>query len=77
MRIIVDVHEAKTRLSRLIEQAHAGQEIILAKAGKPYARLLPLAPDPGGRKPGRLTGRVDDAFFEPLPGSEIARRESQ
>jgi len=43
MGINVNVHEAKTHVSRLLEQAHAGQEIILAKAGKPQARLVPLA----------------------------------
>lgn len=75
MSIIVNVHEAKTHLSRLLEQAHAGQEIILAKAGKPYARLMPLASDAGPRKSGRLAGRVEDAFFEPLPASELARWE--
>lgn len=69
--IIVNVHEAKTHFSRLLEQAHAGQEIILAKAGKPYARLLPLAPEPARRKPGRLAGKVGDAFFEPLPDEEL------
>ena len=55
-------------------QACAGQEIILAKAGKPYARLVPLAPDEGTvRKPGRLAGRrLPDAFFEPLPPEELA-----
>jgi prevent-host-death family protein len=68
----VNVHDAKTRFSQLIELAHAGQEIILAKAGKPYARLVPLAPDDAVRKPGRLRGRVTDAFFEPLPESELA-----
>lgn len=72
MAIIVNVHEAKTHLSRLLDQAHAGQEIILAKAGKPYARLLPLAPSAEGRRPGRLSGRLDDAFFEPLPEAELA-----
>jgi prevent-host-death family protein len=71
MPAIVNVHEAKTQFSRLLDQAHAGQEIILAKAGKPYARLVPLAPDSGGRQPGRLKGRVGDAFFEPLPSGEI------
>ena len=40
--MIVNVHEAKTHLSRLMEKAHNGEEIILAKAGKPYARLVPL-----------------------------------
>lgn len=38
----VNVHEAKTQLSRLLERAHAGEEILIAKNGKPYARLLPL-----------------------------------
>lgn len=67
MAVTVNVHEAKTQLSRLLDQAHAGQEIILAKAGKPYARLVPLAPRAGKRTPGRLDFRLSDAFFEPLP----------
>lgn len=71
MTLTVNVHEAKTHLSKLLEQAHAGQEIILAKAGKPYARLMPLAPEPTRRQPGRLPGRVGDAFFEPLPPVEL------
>jgi prevent-host-death family protein len=71
MALIVNVHDAKTNFSRLLEQAHAGQEIVLAKAGKPYARLVPLAPDAGARRPGRLAGRVDAAFFEPLPDDEL------
>lgn len=67
----VNVHEAKTHLSQLLERAHAGEEIIIAKGGKPYARLLPLeAPRP--RKPGLLKGKLDDAFFEPLPEKELA-----
>jgi len=74
---IVNVHDAKTHFSRLLEQAHAGQEIILAKAGKPYARLVPLAPDTAGRRPGRLAGRVDDAFFDPLPSEELDGWESR
>ena len=71
MPIIVNVHEAKTHLSRLLEQAHAGQEIILAKAGKPYARLMPLADQPAQRRPGRLPGKIDDSFFEPLNEAEL------
>ena len=70
MPIRVNVHEAKTHLSRLLAQANAGQEIILAKAGKPYARLMPLAADAGKRQAGRLAGRVEAAFFEPLPEDE-------
>jgi prevent-host-death family protein len=68
---IVNVHEAKTRFSKLLEQAHAWQEITLAKAGKPYARLMPLAAPPVRRQPGRLVGKVDAAFFEPLPEEEL------
>lgn len=71
MRIVVNVHQAKTHLSRLLDQAHAGQEIILAKAGKPYARLMPLAPEPTKRQPGRLAGKLDDAFLDPLPAAEL------
>ena len=44
MTIIVNVHEAKTHLSRLLERAHAGEEIILAKAGRPYARFFDPLP---------------------------------
>jgi prevent-host-death family protein len=72
MSIVVDIHEARTQLSRLLDQAHAGQEIVLTKAGKPYARLLPLVAGPGQRRPGRLPGKLDDSFFEPLPAAEIA-----
>ena len=71
MPTLVNVHDAKTRFSQLLEQAHAGQEIILAKAGKPYARMVPLATDAAKRRPGRLAGRVDDAFFDPLPEAEL------
>ena len=72
MQQIVNVHEAKTHFSRLLDQAHAGQEIILAKNGQPYARLVPLAAEPARRQPGRLRGQVDEAFFEPLPEAELA-----
>lgn len=72
MAITVNVHEAKTQFSRLLEQAHAGQEIILSKAGKPYARMVPLAQQHIPRRmPGRLAGHIDEAFFEPLPDAEL------
>ena len=68
---VVNVHEAKTHLSRLLERAHAGEEIILAKAGKPYARLMPLAPE-GGRRGGQLPNlAVGPEFLEPLPDEEL------
>ncbi|MCY4631408.1 MAG: type II toxin-antitoxin system prevent-host-death family antitoxin [bacterium] len=72
MTAVVNVHEAKTNFSRLLERAHAGEEIILAKAGKPYARLVPLVPDSGCRRPGRLPDLVvGPEFFEPLPAEEF------
>lgn len=67
----VNVHDAKTHFSKLLDMAHAGQEIILAKAGKPYARLMPLVAVPTKRKPGRLEGVVEDAFFDLLPVQEL------
>ena len=67
---IVNVHQAKTQLSRLLKRAHEGEEIVLAKAGKPYARLVPLE-EAQLRMPGIAVGRVDNAFFEPLPESEL------
>ncbi|ADC70722.1 prevent-host-death family protein [Thioalkalivibrio sp. K90mix] len=72
MSTTVNVHEAKTHLSRLLKRAHDGEEIILAKSGRPYARLVPLEPTPLRRQPGRVTGQVEDAFFAPLPEDELA-----
>ncbi len=71
--LTVNVHEAKTHFSRLLEQVHAGQEVILAKAGKPYARMVPLEDEPPRRQAGRLAGKVlDEAFFDALPEDELA-----
>ena len=71
MPLIVNVHQAKTQLPRLLEQAHAGQEIILAKAGKPYARLVPLASPKTERMPGRLKFTLSDALFDALSEEEL------
>jgi prevent-host-death family protein len=69
----VNIHEAKTHFSRLIEQAHAGQEIVVAKAGVPYARLVPLAADFGQRQAGRLRGQIStEGILDPLPSDELA-----
>ena len=68
--MIVNVHEAKTKLSALLDRAHRGEEIIVAKAGKPYARLVPLEP-PQERTPGRYTEEIPDSFFKPLPAEEL------
>ena len=71
MTATINVHEAKTHLSRLLERVHAGEEIILAKSGKPYARLVPIRDEKPSRRPGRLRGRIDERFFEPLPEDEL------
>jgi prevent-host-death family protein len=69
---MINVHEAKTNFSKLLELAHQGQEIILAKAGKPYARLMPIAPSIVQRTPGRVPEIDDSDFFDPLPEAELA-----
>jgi antitoxin (DNA-binding transcriptional repressor) of toxin-antitoxin stability system len=61
----------------LLDQAHAGQEIVLTKASVPYARLLPLAAPSGERQPGRLACRVDAAFFDPVPDIDLAAWEGK
>ncbi len=71
MGVTVNVHKAKTHLSRLLERAHGGEEIILAKAGKSSARLMPLQNERPRRQPGRLKGVITDAFFEPLHEDEL------
>ena len=65
----VNMHEAKTHLSRLVEAAAAGEEIIIAKSGKPVARLVPLDLPSEPRSAGALKGRVriGDDFDAPLP----------
>lgn len=68
---IINVHEAKTHLSRLLERVRAGEKIVLAKAGKPYAMLVPIGTARGERIPGLISGRMGDAFFEPLPDDEL------
>lgn len=71
----VNVHDAKTQFSRLLDRAHQGEEIILAKAGKPYARLVPLPPKQP-RTPGGLAGTVPAEFFDPLPEEELGAWEA-
>lgn len=58
---VVNVHEAKTHLSRLLDRVKAGEEIVLAKAGKPWAKLVPIPPE---AKPERRPGRFRDALSQ-------------
>jgi prevent-host-death family protein len=66
---IVNLYEAKTTLSRLVDRAAAGEEIIIAKAGKPMAKLVRAAKPTRRRKPGGWKGRVviRKDFDAPLP----------
>ncbi len=70
----VNIHEAKTHLSRLLEQVAGGDEIIIAKAGKAIARLVPLDVAPKKRQLGLLKGKLNipDDFDAPLTDSDLA-----
>lgn len=67
--LTINIHEAKTHLSRFIEKAAAGEEIIIAKAGKPIAKLVPLQSLPSSRNLGIFRGKlnVPEDFDDPLP----------
>ena len=70
----VNIHEAKTHFSRYVEEAAQGKEIIIAKAGKPLARIVPLVAIKAPRKLGLLNGkaRIPDDFNAPLPDDVLA-----
>lgn len=67
------VHEAKTHLSRLLQEVEAGASIVITRGGKPVARLVPLAAE--ARRPGRLKGKIRIAkdFDAPLPAAILRR----
>ena len=69
MPTIVNVHEAKTHFSKLLQRVRQGEEIIVAKAGKPIAKLLPIAQGAARRAPGSARGKLVVApdFDAPLP----------
>lgn len=70
-----NIHEAKTQFSKLVDRAHAGEEIIVAKAGVPYAKMVAVDPPELRRRQGgglTVTGPIDwDAFAEPLPEEDL------
>lgn len=69
---VVNVQEAKTNLSRLLARVEGGEEVVIARAGTPIARLVPVAAGP--RRPGRGKGRIrmSDDFDAPLPEDLLA-----
>lgn len=70
---VVNVHQAKTQLSRLLALVEAGEEVVIARRGNPVARLVRCQPETK-RQPDVLKGTVSipDSFFEPLPEEELA-----
>jgi prevent-host-death family protein len=70
----VNVHEAKTHLSRLLARVEAGEEVLIARAGRPIARLVPARKARGRREPGRFVGkgRIADDFNSALPPEVLA-----
>ncbi len=79
MRSTINIHEAKTHLSRIVDDVAAGAEVIIAKAGKPMARLSPIAPAVRPKKFGLMKRRIDvpDDFNEPLSDEEVAAFEGR
>jgi prevent-host-death family protein len=67
--MIVNMHEAKSRLSALVESVHRGEEVLIARAGKPVARLVAVAAEPRERQFGSHEGlvKVPEDFNDPLP----------
>jgi len=73
MSTIINIHEAKTHLSRIVEDVAAGAEVVIAKAGRPIARIVPLENHPRAKKLGLLKGKikVPDDFNAPLPADVL------
>ncbi len=69
MSTVVNIHEAKTHLSRLLEKVGQGEEVVIARSGKPVARLVAVTESPVRRRPGSAkdTLWVADDFDDPLP----------
>lgn len=70
---IVPMHQAKTNLSKLVQQACDGDEVIIARGRTPLVKLVPVEQHAPKRKFGALKGKltVDSRFFEPLPEAEL------
>jgi len=79
MAKLINIHEAKTHLSRIVEEVAAGDEVIIAKAGRPVARLVPLESIAPAKRLGLLRGtfNVPDDFDAPLPAETLASFEGR
>ena len=74
MATVINIHQAKTHLSRIVDEVAAGREVIIAKAGRQVARLVPIDSKPRPKRFGGLKGRVKvpDDFNAPLDAAVIA-----
>lgn len=74
MKPPVNIYDAKTQLSRLVDQALQGEDVVIARSGKPVARLTRLAPQPKKRRLGLLDGqfKIPDDFNAPLPADVLS-----
>jgi prevent-host-death family protein len=70
----INIHQAKTHFSRLIQRVEAGEEITIARAGKPVAKMVAIIPEQGERQLGSLQGQIyiADDFDAPLPDALLA-----
>ena len=70
---VVNMHEAKTHLSRLVERVEAGEEIVIGRSGKPVAKLVPYVDARPARRPGALKGKIwiADDFDDDLPNDVL------
>ena len=75
---VVNVHQAKTELSRLLARVEAGEDVVIARRGEPVARLLPCKVR-ARRRPDILKGKIQvpDSFFDPLPEEELVAWEGR
>ena len=76
--MVVNVHQAKTQLSRLLARVEAGEDVVIARRGEPVARLVGCKPR-SKRQPNVLKGKViiPESFLEPLPEEELAAWEGR
>jgi prevent-host-death family protein len=74
MAVVINIHEAKTHLSRYVEEVAQGKVIVIGKAGKPMAKLVPITPAVKPKKFGTLKGKfsVPNDFNKPLSASVLA-----